>query len=146
MNADASNGPLSGMTIGKAAFFGDDRGGLNVIDIIKHAPFVPVRLFWLSDVPADRVRGGHAHKLCSQFMICMAGTIRVDAFDGITRRSILLGQGEFINVVPGIYATETFLEARSLLLVLCDRPFEAHDYIDDEESLVSAANSAAPAR
>ena len=28
----------------------------------------------------DRVRGGHAHKLCSQFLICMAGRVRVDAF------------------------------------------------------------------
>jgi UDP-2-acetamido-3-amino-2,3-dideoxy-glucuronate N-acetyltransferase len=139
MNADVSKGPLSGVTVGRAAFFDDDRGGLGVIDIVKHAPFSPVRLFWIADVTVGGFRGGHAHKLCSQFMICLSGSIRVDAFDGITRRSMVLTRGEFINIVPGIHATETFLVEQSVLLVLCDRPFEADDYIDDEESLIPNA-------
>jgi UDP-2-acetamido-3-amino-2,3-dideoxy-glucuronate N-acetyltransferase len=139
MNAGAFNGPLRDLAVGRAAFFDDERGGLGVIDVIKYAPFSPVRLFWISDVPEGRFRGGHAHKLCSQFMICMSGSIRVDAFDGMTRRSITLTRGNFINVVPGIYASETFLVERSILLVLCDRPFEAEDYIDDEASLIPDA-------
>jgi hypothetical protein len=142
MNADASSGPLSGVTVGSAAFFDDERGGLGVVDIVKYAPFTPVRLFWIVDVPEGRIRGGHAHKLCSQFMVCLAGSIQVDAFDGMTRRSFLLKRGDFINLVPRIYATETFLVERSTLLVLCDRPFEAEDYIDDEESLIPKAEAA----
>ncbi len=46
-------------------------------------------------------------------------------------------RGEFINLGPGIFATETFLvDEGSILLVLCDRPFEADDYVDDENTLV----------
>jgi hypothetical protein len=146
MSALASAGPLSSVSVGRAAFFDDDRGGLGVIDIVKHAPFAPVRLFWLFDVAAGRSRGGHAHKLCSQFMVCMSGRVSIDAFDGITRRSILLARGEFINLVPGIFATETFLVEGSILLVLCDRPFDADDYVDDENMLIPGAAAASGPR
>jgi hypothetical protein len=130
---------LSRVTEGRAAIFDDARGGLGVIDIIAHAPFTPVRLFWISDVAAGQSRGGHAHKACSQFMVCLSGCIQIDAFDGMARRSFLLSRGEFINVVPGIYATETFLVEQSVLLVLCDRPYEANDYVHDEKLLIPTA-------
>jgi UDP-2-acetamido-3-amino-2,3-dideoxy-glucuronate N-acetyltransferase len=130
--------PLCRVTAGRAAFFDDVRGGLGVIDIVNHAPFTPVRLFWISDVVPDGSRGGHAHKACSQFMVCITGRVRIDAFDGTTRQSFLLTRGEFINLVPGIYATETFLVEQSVLLVLCDRPYEADDYIHDEKLLTPA--------
>jgi len=140
MSGPPSAGPLSRVSTGRAAIFDDARGGLAVIDIIQHAPFTPVRLFWISDVAAGGTRGGHAHKRCSQFMVCLSGQVRVDAFDGKARQTFVLGRGEFINVVPGIYATETFLVEQSALLVLCDRPYETDDYIHDETSL-SAAGS-----
>lgn len=134
------------MTEGRAALFDDARGGLGVIDIIDYAPFTPVRLFWISDVAAGQSRGGHAHKACSQFMVCLSGRIQIDAFDGTVRRRFLLSRGEFINVVPGIYATETFLVEQSVLLVLCDRPYEADDYIRDEKSLIPTAAAGTEAR
>jgi hypothetical protein len=133
---------LSRVTEGRAAIFDDARGGLGVVDIIDHAPFTPVRLFWISDVAAGKSRGGHAHRACSQFMVCLSGRIQIDAFDGTARRSFLLGRGEFINVVPGIYATETFLVDGSVLLVLCDRPYEADDYINDETQLIPGGGAA----
>jgi hypothetical protein len=137
MSANAS--ALSRVTEGRAAIFDDARGGLGVIDIIDHAPFTPVRLFWISDVAAGQSRGGHAHRACSQFMVCLSGRIQIDAFDGTARRSFSLSRGEFINVVPGIYAIQTFLVEQSVLLVLCDRPYEADDYIHDEKLLIPTA-------
>src|SRR4051794_4651819 len=117
MTAGQPQGPLSRVTAGRASIFDDARGGLGVVDIIDHAPFTPVRLFWITDVAVDQTRGGHAHKRCSQFMVCLSGSIRVNASDGIARQSFVLNRGEFINVVPGIYAPETFLAERSVLLV-----------------------------
>jgi hypothetical protein len=144
MIARHAAGPLSRVTEGRASFFDDARGGLGVVDIVNHAPFTPVRLFWISDVAVDQSRGGHAHKQCSQFMVCLSGSIRVDAFDGTTRRTFLLTRGDFINVVPGIYATETFLVEGAVLLVLCDRPYEADDYISDESLLTAGATTLEP--
>lgn len=127
---------LSRVTRGSAKLFGDDRGRLGVVDnLVRHAPFVPVRIFWISDVPSGKVRGGHAHKACSQFVVCLHGRVVVDAFDGTATERFVLEAGDFVNLVPGIFATEEFVEPGSLLLVVCDRPYEAGDYIYDKNAL-----------
>jgi len=132
----AAGNPLSRVTRGKSKFFQDDRGSLDVLDIIDCAPFKPVRMFWISGAAPGTARGGHAHKACSQFFVCISGRIKVDAFDGAVSQTFLMEQGEFLNLVPGIFATETFLDEGAILLVLCDRPYEQDDYIDDRDLLV----------
>lgn len=135
MSSGQTVNALNRLTRGRAKLVDDDRGNLGVVDLSGHAPFVPVRMFWISDVPAGKVRGGHAHKACSQFIICLQGTVVVDAFDGIENERFVLEAGDFINLVPGIFATEEFVEPGSLLLVICDRPYEADDYIYDKSAL-----------
>ena len=125
--------PLSRVTRGRAKRVDDDRGSLGVIDLPGHAPFVPVRMFWIHDVPPGTARGGHAHKACSQFLVCLRGRISVDAIDGTLSRNFVLEQGDFLNLVPGIYSTETFMDEGSVLVVLCDRPYEPEDYVYDRD-------------
>jgi hypothetical protein len=132
--------PLSRATRGKAKLVDDDRGGLGVIDLVGHAPFVPVRLFWIHGAAAGTARGGHAHKACSQFFICLRGRINVDAMDGTVRREFVLKRGDFINIVPGIFATETFLDKDAILAVLCDRPYEPEDYIYERDLFIPVRN------
>jgi UDP-2-acetamido-3-amino-2,3-dideoxy-glucuronate N-acetyltransferase len=135
MSSRQTANALSRVTRGSTKLFGDDRGKLGVIDLARHVPFVPVRIFWISDVPAGKARGGHAHKACSQFVVCLHGRVVVDAFDGTKRERFVLEAGDFINLVPGIFATEEFVEPDSLLLVVCDRPYEPDDYIHDKNAL-----------
>ena len=126
---------LSRVSRGSARLFRDDRGRLGVVDLVGNAPFVPVRIFWISEVPAGKLRGGHAHRACSQFIVCLQGKVVIDAFDGTTDERFVLEAGDFINLVPRIFATEEFVEPGSLLLVVCDRPYEADDYIHDRNAL-----------
>ena len=135
MDTPEADSPLTRVTQGKAKLFSDERGGLGVFDIPDCVPFAPVRAFWITDAGPEHTRGGHAHKACSQFFVCLRGNIRVDAFDGRLTRDYLLGPGDFLNLVPGIFATQTFLQKDAVLLVLCDRPYEAHDYIHDKNLL-----------
>ena len=128
--------PLSRITRGKATFVDDDRGSLAVIEIADQAPFVPVRMFWISGVAAGTARGGHAHRACNQFFMCLGGRIRIDAIDGTLSETFMLERGDFLNVVPGIYATETFLDEGSILAVLCDRPYEPEDYVYERDLFV----------
>jgi hypothetical protein len=136
MTGGKTGSPLSRVTRGSAKLVEDSRGCLGVIEIASHAPFIPVRLFWISDAAAGTARGGHAHKACSQFLVCLHGRINVDAIDGTQHQSFMLKQGDFLNMVPGIYSTETFLDEGSVLAVLCDRPFEPDDYIYERELFV----------
>jgi hypothetical protein len=136
MNSGKLGTPLSRVAQGKAKLFEEDRGSLGVIEIANYAPFAPVRIFWISDVAPGKTRGGHAHKACSQFFVCIRGKIQVDAFDGTLSQNFVLGRGDFLNLVPGIFATETFMDEGSILLVLCDRLYEQDDYIYDRDALV----------
>ena len=136
MTRAKSGSPLRRVTRGRAKLVEDSRGCLGVIEIASHAPFVPVRMFWISEVPAGTARGGHAHKACSQFLVCLRGRINVDAIDGTLSQNYVLGQGDFLNLVPGIYSTETFLDEGSVLAVLCDRPYEPDDYVYERELFV----------
>jgi len=85
----------------------------------------------------DATRGQHGHKLCQQYMVCCEGRIRIDAFDGAHTRDFTLERGQALLVPPLIYAAETYLTENSLLLVICDQPFDKDDYIHSRDELIS---------
>ena len=55
----------------------DKRGTLFPIDF-DNLPFVPKRIFYISNVPNGTIRGGHGHKNCKQVFICLNGEINVN--------------------------------------------------------------------
>lgn len=105
------------------------RGILAVVEFGKFVPFTVVRLFYMRDVPPAAIRGEHAHHRCRQYMICQNGRVRVDLADGKDMRCLELSPGQAVLIEPGIFATETYLDPESMILVLCDRPYEKEDYI-----------------
>ena len=114
--------------------FAEPRGVLVPVEFSKFVPFDVKRMFWIASVPKGGTRGGHAHKLCHQFAVCMAGRVVIEAFDGRTRRVLELAAGQALHIKPGIYSTERFIDAATVLSVLCDRPYEANDYLHEPGS------------
>lgn len=87
-------------------------------------------------------RGGHAHLRCSQLLIAVNGSIRVDFTDGHDSGAIwLAGPETGLLVPPMIWATEFFQGRGSILLVLCDRPYEVEDYVRDRNQFLSLRRS-----
>ncbi len=109
--------------------FQESRGVLVPIEFSEFVPFEVKRMFWIADVPAGGIRGGHAHKRCHQFVICIAGRVAIEAFDGRMRQTFELAAGQALHIKPGIFATERFIAHGSILSVLCDRPYEPADYV-----------------
>jgi WxcM-like, C-terminal len=109
--------------------FRDSRGLLVPVEFSQFVPFDVRRMFWVADVPTAGVRGGHAHKHCHQFAICLAGLVAIDAFNGEATRTIELRAGQALHIKPGLFTTERFLAPGTILAVLCDRPYEATDYL-----------------
>ena len=52
----------------------DRRGNLSVVEEFKNVPFHIARAYWLYDVPAGAMRGGHAHKRLKQLLIALSGS------------------------------------------------------------------------
>jgi hypothetical protein len=65
-------------------------------------------------------------------MMCVNGAIEVTCDDGETKRRLVLDRPNLgLLVPPSIWATETYREAGSVLVVACDRPYEEDDYLRD---------------
>jgi hypothetical protein len=117
--------------------FKDRRGVLVPVELSQTVPFPVVRLFWVFDVPPSASRGAHAHKTCHQYYICISGSVQVEAYDGEASRTVTLAAGNGLHVPPAIFTTERFNIPGSILLVLCDRPYEIDEYLVNHEALTA---------
>jgi len=116
----------------------DERGMLVVAEFGKFVPFPVARLFYVSDVPPNTSRGKHAHRLGRQYLICQSGRVLVDTTDGKRTRQIELKPGQAALIENGIFASETYVDRGTVLLVLCDRPYDRSDYIESMEEFLRA--------
>ncbi|MDB6080405.1 MAG: hypothetical protein JWO82_4152 [Akkermansiaceae bacterium] len=97
----------------------------------KEVPFVMQRVFTVS-APAGNARGDHAHRQCTQLLVCVSGKIRVSCDNGHSVKEYLLdNMGAGLLVPPGVWARQEYLRDGAVLMVLCDRGYEAEDYIRD---------------
>lgn len=117
--------------------FADERGILVVGQRPASLPFDVVRFFLIRDVPIGSSRGGHAHRSLHQFLIATSGRIQVDLTDGESEATVLLEQSDIgLWIPPLVWATEHYLDADSVLLVLASELFDAEEYIDTLEEVV----------
>lgn len=108
-----------------------DDGTVVVAEASAHVPFPIARMFTLR-APAGARRGNHAHRLCSQFMVCVHGAVDIVCDDGKERRTFTLDCSDRALLVPPmIWNVVDFRQVASVLVVLCDRRYEEHDYIRD---------------
>ncbi len=106
-------------------------GEVVVAESDNAVPFAIARMFTVK-APSGAKRGEHAHRLCSQFMLCVHGVIDIVCDDGCTRRIFALDRSNLaLMVPPTIWNTVMFRQTDSVLAVLCDRGYEEHDYIRD---------------
>jgi hypothetical protein len=116
-------------------------GEVVVAEAAAQVPFRIERLFALT-APVGGRRGRHAHRLCSQFMICVSGAVEVVCEDGKKQQTFALNRRDrALLVPPGLWNTVEFLEGGSVLVVLCDRLYEADDYIHDYGEFLSFRES-----
>jgi dTDP-4-dehydrorhamnose 3,5-epimerase-like enzyme len=109
--------------------YSESNGQLSVYEVDKGVPFLPSRIFTVSAAKGD-VRGDHAHKKCSQLLICVHGEIHVTCDDGGALTEHTLNSINYgLLIPPGVWATEAYLTDGAKLVVLCDRVYESDDYI-----------------
>lgn len=134
---------INDLAVAELRQFSDPRGVLVPAELTQILPFSVQRLFWISDVPPGTRRGEHAHRYCSQFYVCCTGRVDVELWDGIGSKTVSLSRGQTLLVPAGIFSTEIFQEQNSVLLVLCDRPYDPADYLHTREEFLAHRNQQA---
>jgi len=107
----------------------EDNGDLVVMEGLINVPFEIARVFVVR-APQNAVRGQHAHRACAQFLTCPRGIIEVLCDDGVQTATFVLDHPNIgLLLPPGIWSQQTYMAMESALTVLCDRHYEANDYI-----------------
>lgn len=116
-----------------------DEGSLLVVgECGRHIPFPVRRMFAVTAVSPGERRGHHAHRQLNQMLICMSGSIDVVTDDGHERRTYRLDHlSRGLHVPPGIWAEQTYEGPGTVLLVLCDQPYDEADYIREYDQFLA---------
>lgn len=122
--------------------FEEDSGELVVFEeSITAIPFSIKRIFNVRS-EKDSVRGKHAHRLCSQILICSNGSIQVTCDDSTNKEIYILDKPNYgLLVSPGIWAEQKYIKQNTSMTVICDRLYEAEDYISDYADFRIFANT-----
>ena len=115
----------------------DRRGNLSVVEEFKNVPVHIARAYWLYDVPAGAMRGGHAHKRLKQLLIALSGSFSVTLDDGHEKRKILLNRPyPGLLIETGIWRTIDDFSSGAVCLVLASELYDERDYIYDYEEFL----------
>lgn len=110
----------------------DLRGDLVPVEF-SGLPFTPKRIFYIRNVPVGIKRGGHGHKKCKQFYICLSGIIEVKLYKKGRYKPARLAQGDCVYVENNVWSQEQFLTPDAMLLVLCSHKYDKNDYYTDKK-------------
>lgn len=115
----------------------DRRGNLSVVEEFKNVPFHIARAYWLYDVPAGAMRGGHAHKRLKQLLIALSGSFTVTLDDGHEKRKIQLNRPyQGLLIETGIWRTIDDFSSGAVCLVLASELYDESDYIYDYDEFL----------
>ncbi|RZA22318.1 MAG: isomerase [Lysobacteraceae bacterium] len=122
--------------------FNDIRGSLTVGNFGAEVPFVPARYFMVYSVPSRETRGEHAHRACHQFLVCVAGSVRVLADRGDSRTDVLLDSPEKgLHLPPMTWGTQYDYSSDAVLLVFASHPYDNDDYIRSYDEFLALARN-----
>ncbi len=116
--------------------FRDARGKLGVAQHPATIPFMPKRVFWVADVPAQTRRGGHAHAEQEQVIVAASGRFRVQTECEDGEDDFVLDSSARALYIP----CKTWVEIEdwsphAVMLVLCDSEYEEREYVRDRDAL-----------
>lgn len=117
----------------KNNIFNDERGG-NLIPIeFYDIKFIPKRIFTVSGVPKNHIRGEHAHYETEQLLICVNGEILVGLDDGKNVTETILKNGDGIYINKMIWDYQQFLTGDEFMVVLSSTNYDPSDYINNKD-------------
>lgn len=112
------------------AHFNSDQGSLRVFEGLM--PGSIKRIYYITDVPPDTVRGGHRHHITWQALICIKGSCRVYVHDGGSEQEFLLDKPDVCLLLePKDWHTMDNFSQDAILLVMANEMYDVNDYIDE---------------
>ena len=123
----------------KLPVISDERGTLQILQQ-DEIPLDVIQRTFIIKADINTNRGYHAHKRCSQLMVCLQGDIDIFCDDGVRKKTFCLKETDSIMVPPGIWSYQEYKGESNILAVWCDMNFEEEDYIRSYEEFIGLKN------
>lgn len=109
-------------------------GSISILDFAELSSLTPKRLFFVSDVPANESRGFHAHKECIQLLIAAHGVCTLEIKKEDRSLKLIMDCPEIGVLLPAMtWATQSYKDKNTVLIVLASHSYDPEDYIEDFE-------------
>ncbi len=130
---------VGGAALRRLPHFKDLRGSLAVAQFAQDLPFTPRRCFLVYAVPSRKVRGEHAHRRCSQFILCVSGSVEVFLDDGSNAEKVRLDRPDLgLLLPPMVWGAQYKYSADAVLLVFASHEYDPDEYIRDYDEFLRA--------
>lgn len=116
--------------------FPDSRGNLYALESDNPIPFSPKRIFFVTDIPENEIRGRHAHRECIQVIIAIKGVICVSVKSQANQGEYHLSTPSHALLIPPRHWVEYQVDSdQSVMMVIASHEYHYEDYIFDSEEL-----------
>ncbi len=114
----------------------DERGELSFAEN-SSLPFAVERVFWISNIPEGKTRGGHAHTICAEIVFPIGGAFDMFVSDGDGERTYHMNrQDTGIYIGPGVWCELRNFTPGTVCVVLASHPYIADGYINDYDEFM----------
>jgi hypothetical protein len=95
-------------------------------------------MYYLFDIPLNKVRGGHAHKALQQIVIAIKGSFALRLFDGRDEKLVILDSPMTgLHLVPGIWREVFDFTPGATCMVLASEVYDEKDYLRDYDEFLA---------
>ncbi len=108
----------------------DDKGNLTPIESKTDIPFDIKRIYYISNVKEDAIRGFHAHRKLHQVLVCVKGSVKIKTVTPKDEKMYILDNA-CVGLYIGTYIWREMFDFSedAVLLVLASEHYDENDYI-----------------
>jgi UDP-2-acetamido-3-amino-2,3-dideoxy-glucuronate N-acetyltransferase len=123
--------------------FKGERGLLQALELGFEIPFEVRRIFTISQVPIEQVRGEHAHKACHQYLWLVEGSLHVEILSSNGSEHLLLNSENRGRHLPPLHWCRlSNFSIGTVLVVLASEQYSKSDYISSLQEFAELVKSA----
>ena len=142
-NLDRIESKVDGVLLRQVKHVIDLRGDVVVTELEQDLPFKVKRMFFVYNVPNERVRGEHVHKELHEFIICLSGRVSIVVDDGKIKEEYLLDRPWLgIYLPPRVWRILYKFSQDAVLAVYASNEYDPTDYVRDYDEFLKMVKEA----
>lgn len=116
------------------------QGALTAIEGEQDIPFTVHRVYYITDVASDVVRGFHAHRQLEQVLLCLHGSVKIRTKTPYEEEVVALSENSKGLYIGHMVWREMFdFTPGAVLMVLASEHYTEDDYIRDYQQYAEEA-------